>query len=413
MGILALKLTLTPGVIAGATLAARRFGPTIGGWLIGRPVTAGPVLLVLALEHGARFADRVAVGLVAGVAAQAAFVLGYAWACRRGGGWRAALATATASFAATGALLVLPHPRFGTVAACSLALLAVGLLLLPPDAVRLSPARPRHDLPLRIALATSLLLLITTFATTLGAGLSGVVTVYPLLSTLLAVFAHRSDGPRAALAAVGASRFAQLLRDLGVHPDTQIVAYDAGNDGFAARFWFLARYVGHDAVAVLDGGFAAWAGTGKRVTTEEPKRSGSGTLQAKPRPHTTVDANDVAAALEKKHFTLVDARGADRFAGQNETIDPVAGHIPGALNRPFRSNFSGPFGTYKAPQQLRAEFEALGVDPQQVVHQCGSGVTAAANLLAMEIAGLHGARLYPGSWSEWCADPSRPVTRSA
>ena len=208
-------------------------------------------------------------------------------------------------------------------------------------------------------------------------------------------------------------RFAQLLRDLGVHPDTQIVAYDAGNDGFAARFWFLARYVGHDAVAVLDGGFAAWAGTGKRVTTEEPKRSGSGTLQAKPRPHTTVDANDVAAALEKKHFTLVDARGADRFAGQNETIDPVAGHIPGALNRPFRSNFSGPFGTYKAPQQLRAEFEALGVDPQQVVHQCGSGGTAAANLLAMEIAGLHGARLYPGSWSEWCADPSRPVTRGA
>jgi hypothetical protein len=200
VGILALKLTLTPAVIAGATLAARRFGPSIGGWLIGLPVTAGPVLLVLALEHGARFADHVAVGLVAGVAAQAAFVLGYAGACRRGGGRRAALATATAAFAATGSLLVLPHLRFGTVAACSLALLAVGLLLLPPDAVRLSSARPRHDLPLRIALATSLLLLVTTFATTLGAGLSGVVTVYPLLSTLLAVFAHRSDGPRAALA---------------------------------------------------------------------------------------------------------------------------------------------------------------------------------------------------------------------
>lgn len=206
-------------------------------------------------------------------------------------------------------------------------------------------------------------------------------------------------------------RFAQLLRDLGVHPDTQIVAYDAGNDGFAARFWFLARYVGHDAVAVLDGGFAAWAGTGKRITTEEPKRPGNGTLQAKPRTHTTVNANDVVEAIEKNHFTLVDARGADRFAGQNETIDPVGGHIPGAINRPFRANFNGPFGTYKAPQQLRAEFEALGIDPEKVVHQCGSGVTAAANLLAMEIAGLEGARLYPGSWSEWCSDPSRPMTR--
>ena len=200
MALLALKLTLTPGVIAAATLAARRFGPSIGGWLIGLPVTAGPVLFFLALAHGARFADHVAVGLVAGVAAQAAFVLGYAAGCRRGAGWPVALATGTASFAATGSLLVLPHLRFGTIAACSLALLAVGLLLLPPDRVAPSEARPRHDLVMRIALATSLLLLITTFATTLGAGLSGVVTVYPVLSTLLAVFAHRCDGPRAALA---------------------------------------------------------------------------------------------------------------------------------------------------------------------------------------------------------------------
>jgi len=200
VGILALKLTLTPGVIAAATLAARRFGPSIGGWLIGLPVTAGPVLFFLALEHGPRFAHRVAVGLVAGVAAQAAFVLGYAGACRRGGGWRSALAACTGAFAAAGSLLVVPHFRLGAVVACSLALLAVGLALLPPDPVRLSSARPRHDLLVRIVLATSLLLLITTLATTLGAGLSGVVTVYPLLSTLLAVFAHRSDGPRAALA---------------------------------------------------------------------------------------------------------------------------------------------------------------------------------------------------------------------
>ena len=200
MGLLALKLTLTPGVIVGATLAARRFGPSVGGWLIGLPVTAGPVLLFLALAHGARFAEHVAVGLVAGVAAQAAFVLGYAAACRRGAGWRLSLLTGTAAFAATGLALVVPHLRLGLVAACSLAVLAAGLLLLPPDPVPLSPARPRHDLLVRVVLATTLLLLITTFATVLGAGLSGVVTVYPLLSTLLAVFAHRSDGLRAALA---------------------------------------------------------------------------------------------------------------------------------------------------------------------------------------------------------------------
>jgi len=200
VGLLALKLTLTPGVIAGATLAARRFGPSVGGWLIGLPVTAGPVLLFLALAPGARFAEHVAVGLVAGVAAQAAFVLGYAAACRRGAGWRLSLLTGTAAFAATGLALVVPHLRLGLVAACSLAVLAAGLLLLPPDPVPLSPARPRHDLLVRVVLATTLLLLITTFATVLGAGLSGVVTVYPLLSTLLAVFAHRSDGPRAALA---------------------------------------------------------------------------------------------------------------------------------------------------------------------------------------------------------------------
>jgi hypothetical protein len=200
VGLLALKLTLTPGVIVGATLAARRFGPSVGGWLIGLPVTAGPVLLFLALAHGARFAEHVAVGLVAGVAAQAAFVLGYATACRFGASWRLGLLTGTAAFAATGAALVVPHLRLGLVAACSLAVLAASLLLLPPDPVPLSAARPRHDLLVRVVLATTLLLLITTFATVLGAGLSGVVTVYPLLSTLLAVFAHRSDGPRAALA---------------------------------------------------------------------------------------------------------------------------------------------------------------------------------------------------------------------
>jgi thiosulfate/3-mercaptopyruvate sulfurtransferase len=204
-------------------------------------------------------------------------------------------------------------------------------------------------------------------------------------------------------------KFAAFLRELGVNDDTQLVAYDGGADMYAARFWFLCRYIGHDAVAILDGGFAAWSGLGKPVTTQEPARPHNGTIQARVRAQMAVDANDVLRSLETQSFSVIDARGPDRFAGQNETIDPVAGHIPGAMNRPFRANFTGPLGQLKSAEQLRSEFEALGVPPQQIVHQCGSGVSAAVNLLAMEHAGLPGARLYPGSWSEWVADPSRPV----
>ena len=204
-------------------------------------------------------------------------------------------------------------------------------------------------------------------------------------------------------------KFAAFLRELGVNDDTQLVAYDAGSDMYAARFWFLSRYIGHDAVAVLDGGFAAWAGTGKPVTTKVPARPGNGTIAARVRPELAVHAGEVLQSLQTRDLTLLDARGPDRFAGQNETIDPVAGHIPGAVNRPFRSNFTGPLGQLKNPEQLRSEFESLGVAPERIVHQCGSGVSAAVNLLAMEHAGLRGARVYPGSWSEWIADPSRPV----
>jgi thiosulfate/3-mercaptopyruvate sulfurtransferase len=203
--------------------------------------------------------------------------------------------------------------------------------------------------------------------------------------------------------------FASFLRELGVNDDTQLVAYDAGADMFAARFWFLSRYIGHDAVAVLDGGFAAWTGMGKPVSAQEPQRPHNGTITARVRHEATVHLNDVLQSLDTKAFTLLDARGADRFAGQNETIDPVGGHIPGAVNRPFRSNFTGPLGQFKAAEQLRSEFDALGVPARKVVHQCGSGVSAAVNMLAMEHAGLGGARLYPGSWSEWCSDPSRPM----
>lgn len=205
--------------------------------------------------------------------------------------------------------------------------------------------------------------------------------------------------------------FVAFLRGLGVNDDTQIVAYDAGADMWAARFWFVCRYIGHDAVAVLDGGFNAWAGMGKPISTQIPQRPGNGTIGARPRPELAVDADAVLQSLDDKSFSLIDARGPDRFEGTNETIDPVGGHIPGAINRPFRSNYTGPFGQFKKPEELRKEFEALGIPPHRVVHQCGSGVSAAVNLLGMAIADMHGARMYPGSWSEWCADPSRPMVR--
>lgn len=204
------------------------------------------------------------------------------------------------------------------------------------------------------------------------------------------------------------AQFAAFLRELGVTAQTQIVAYDAGADMFAARLWFLTRHAGHEATAVLDGGFSAWTASGKPVSTEEPAPPGNGTFQAQPRREMTVDAAAVLASLEDGELCVLDARAADRFAGQNETIDPVAGHIPGALNRPFRQNFDER-GHFKSPAQLREEFERLGVHPKRLVHQCGSGVSAAVNYLAMEHAGVEGSRLYPGSWSEWIADPARPV----
>jgi thiosulfate/3-mercaptopyruvate sulfurtransferase len=201
---------------------------------------------------------------------------------------------------------------------------------------------------------------------------------------------------------------AAFLRELGVTAQTQIVAYDAGADMFAARLWFLCKYIGHDAVAVLDGGLAAWTAAGNAIDSQEPARPKNGTLAPQPRRELTADADAVLESLETKDLVLLDARAADRFAGQNETIDPVAGHIPGALNRPFKTNFNER-GMFKSPDELRAEYAELGVEPRRLVHQCGSGVSSAVNLLAMEIAGVQGSRLYPGSWSEWIADPARPI----
>ena len=176
----------------------------------------------------------------------------------------------------------------------------------------------------------------------------------------------------------------------------------------AGRLWWLLRWLGHDAVALLDGGLPAWQAAGGTLTSVVP------TLL--PRAFVTrpqdlsVNADYVLERLETPHMRLVDARGADRFRGENETIDPVAGHIPGAVNRCFKDNLL-PDGRFKPAARLRAEWLAVlaGSPPDLVVHQCGSGVSACLNMVAMEVAGLPGSRLYAGSWSEWCADPGRPV----
>ena len=201
--------------------------------------------------------------------------------------------------------------------------------------------------------------------------------------------------------------FAAFLRGLGVSDTTQIVAYDAGADMFAARLWMMCRWIGHDAVAVLDGGIAAWNAAGLPTTADVTAPRTAGTLGVTLHGEALVDAAYVLAHLASGDSRVVDARGADRFAGQNETMDPVAGHIPGARNRPFKENFGADL-RFKSPEALRADFARFG-DPETIVHQCGSGVSASANMLAMEIAGLHGSRIYAGSWSEWVADPSRPV----
>jgi thiosulfate/3-mercaptopyruvate sulfurtransferase len=198
--------------------------------------------------------------------------------------------------------------------------------------------------------------------------------------------------------------FASFLRSCGVTNQTQIVAYDAGGDMFAARLWFLCRWIGHEACAVLDGGFAAWAEGGYPVSTPVPL-PGNGTIAPRLREELVVDAHYVLQHLRDGEMHLLDARAADRFAGQNETVDPVAGHIPGARNRPFKENFAAD-GRFKPAAELRRSFTPFG---ERVVHQCGSGVSGAVNMLAMTIAGDDRSRLYAGSWSEWIADPSRPI----
>ncbi len=201
---------------------------------------------------------------------------------------------------------------------------------------------------------------------------------------------------------------ARRLGELGIDANTQVVVYDDAQGMIAGRLWWLLRWLGHDRVAVLDGGWQAWLAAGGECSPAIPKPV-SAPFALVQRPF-AVDLNAVAKMLGDPTMALVDARAADRFRGENETIDPVGGHIPGALNRFFRDNLQAD-GRFKPAGQLLDEWRAVigNHSPASLVHYCGSGVSACHNLLALEIAGLSGARLYGGSWSEWCADPSRPV----
>ncbi|MBU1361672.1 MAG: sulfurtransferase [Gammaproteobacteria bacterium] len=210
------------------------------------------------------------------------------------------------------------------------------------------------------------------------------------------------------------SAFAATMAALGMNQDTQVVAYDNAGGMYAARLWWMLRWAGHRDVAVLDGGLAAWKAVGGAVATDTPAALPAGNFVLRDSLVSTMDYEQVKANIEEGHRLVIDARAPDRFRGENETLDPIGGHIPGAKNRLFKDNL-GADGRFKSAEQLRAEFDAItGAKPASaLVNQCGSGVTACHNLLAMEIAGLKGAALYPGSWSEWSAQPGAPIATGA
>lgn len=207
--------------------------------------------------------------------------------------------------------------------------------------------------------------------------------------------------------------FARRLQALGLNPGQQVVAMDRQGANYCGRLWWMLKWCGHEAVAVLDGGLAAWQAVGGAVAEGASPAPQPGRFELQPARAETLAAQDIARRLGQPDLTLVDARGAARFRGEVEPLDPVAGHIPGALNRPFTENI-GPDGRFKPVAELRADFERLlaGRNPAAVVHHCGSGVSAIPNLLAMEIAGFGRTTLFPGSWSEWCNTPGLTCARS-
>jgi thiosulfate/3-mercaptopyruvate sulfurtransferase len=203
--------------------------------------------------------------------------------------------------------------------------------------------------------------------------------------------------------------FEKWLETTGLAPKDQVICYDAGNGSMAARLWWMLRWIGHDKVAVLDGGFAQWVKEGRRISVEVPIFTPFN-YPIKLRKEMTADVATVAKNLGKQF--LLDARAPARYRGEQEPIDPVAGRIPGAKNR-FNSDNLSTAGTFKTAAELKKDFATVlgSTKPSEVIHYCGSGVAACHNLLAMEVAGLKGGKLYAGSWSEWSADPKRPQER--
>ena len=207
-------------------------------------------------------------------------------------------------------------------------------------------------------------------------------------------------------------KFAGWLSSVGFANDMQAVVYDRNGANYCGRLWWMLKWAGHQNVAVLDGGLQAWVAAGGSVKSGEEPAHFQTNFALTPERVTLVTTETVATNLRLSSQTLIDARATPRFRGEVEPMDPVAGHIPGALNRPFSQNI-GPDGKFKPAAQLRAEFDALlgGRDPATVVHHCGSGVSALPNMIAMEIAGFGSTGLYAGSWSDWCSDARRPVAQ--
>lgn len=205
------------------------------------------------------------------------------------------------------------------------------------------------------------------------------------------------------------SAFADTLSRLGIDDAVQVVAYDQDSGMYASRLWWMARWLGHERVAVLDGGFSKWMAEGRPTARGREQRTRR-SFVASPNPRAVVSVQEVGVLASSSASRLLDARAPERFSGSSEPIDRVGGHIPGATNYFFQNNVDER-GIFRAPDVLRRQLEAAldGAAPDQVVCYCGSGVTACQNLLALEHAGLPGGRLYPGSWSEWSSDPARPI----
>ncbi len=206
------------------------------------------------------------------------------------------------------------------------------------------------------------------------------------------------------------SAFTSWLGVCGVTQSTQVIAYDDAGGAYASRLWLLLKWLSHDAVAVLNGGLQAWISQGGNLVLDTPNQNSSETFEPEFRA-ILVDSDFILQHLDDEQTLVVDARSNDRFHGQNESIDPIAGHIPGAINRFFKDNLDST-GKFLAAKDLKKAFEAILGDnlEKTIIHQCGSGVTACHNLLAMEVAGIKNSKLYPGSWSEWISDPSRPIS---